>query len=197
MSSRADIAVVTLFRVTSEGALHCRLEHRQQRWPAQRSKGRNTDCVVQTATAQGMGVSRMRRIVLGMTGATGAVLGIQLLRRLQQCPDVETHLVLSRWARATIHLETELSARDVEGLADIVYSWDDQVAAISLCRWVDCPGSRRHVERASTNMPMSHLIGNGWSGSPRGYRSAAKRPAGWPPDDGMACQARTPRAFRW
>jgi 4-hydroxy-3-polyprenylbenzoate decarboxylase len=73
----------------------------------------------------------MRRIVLGMTGATGAVLGIQLLRRLQQCPGVETHLVLSRWARATIHLETELSARDVEGLADIVYSWDDQVAAIS------------------------------------------------------------------
>ena len=73
----------------------------------------------------------MRRIVLGMTGATGAVLGIQLLRRLQQCPDVETHLVLSRWARATIHLETELSARDVEGLADIVYSWDDQAAAIS------------------------------------------------------------------
>jgi len=73
----------------------------------------------------------MRRIVLGMTGATGAVLGIQLLRRLQQCPNVETHLVLSRWARATIHLETELSARDVEGLADIVYSWDDQAAAIS------------------------------------------------------------------
>jgi flavin prenyltransferase len=73
----------------------------------------------------------MRRIVLGMTGATGAVLGIELLRRLQQCPDVETHLVLSRWARATIHLETELSARDVEELADAVYSWDEQAAAIS------------------------------------------------------------------
>jgi flavin prenyltransferase len=73
----------------------------------------------------------MRRIVVGMTGATGAVLGIELLRRLQQCPDVESHLVLSRWARATIHLETELSARDVEGLADVLYSWDDQAAAIS------------------------------------------------------------------
>jgi 4-hydroxy-3-polyprenylbenzoate decarboxylase len=73
----------------------------------------------------------MRRIVVGMTGATGAVLGIELLRRLRQCLDVETHLVLSRWARATIHLETELSARDVEGLADVVYSWDDQAAAIS------------------------------------------------------------------
>jgi flavin prenyltransferase len=81
--------------------------------------------------ARGLRVSRMRRIVVGMTGATGAALGIELLRRLQQCPDVETHLVLSRWARATIHLETELSARDVEGLADVLYSWDDQAAAIS------------------------------------------------------------------
>jgi flavin prenyltransferase len=73
----------------------------------------------------------MRRIIVGMTGATGAVLGIELLRRLQQCSDVQTHVVLSRWARATIHLETGLSAGDVEGLADVVYSWDDQAAAIS------------------------------------------------------------------
>jgi flavin prenyltransferase len=73
----------------------------------------------------------MRRIVVGMTGATGAVLGVEVLRRLQQCSDVETHLVLSRWARATIHLETGLSAGDVAGLADVIYSWDDQAAAIS------------------------------------------------------------------
>ncbi len=73
----------------------------------------------------------MRRIAVGMTGATGAVLGVELLRQLQQCADVETHLVVSRWARATIHLETELSAGDVESLADVVYSWDEQTAAIS------------------------------------------------------------------
>jgi 4-hydroxy-3-polyprenylbenzoate decarboxylase len=73
----------------------------------------------------------MRRFVVGMTGATGAVLGIELLRQLQRCPGVETHLVLSRWARATIHLETELSASDVESLADVVYSSDEQTAAIS------------------------------------------------------------------
>jgi flavin prenyltransferase len=73
----------------------------------------------------------MRRIVVGMSGATGAVLGVELLRRLEQCPDVQTHLVVSRWARATIHLETQLSVRDVEGLADVAYSWDDQSAAIS------------------------------------------------------------------
>jgi len=73
----------------------------------------------------------MRRIIVGMTGATGAVFGIELLRQLQQCPDLQTHLVLSRWARATIHLETGLSAADVAGLADAVYPWDDQAAAIS------------------------------------------------------------------
>lgn len=73
----------------------------------------------------------MKRIIVGMTGATGAVIGVELLRQLQQSSDVQTHLVLSRWARATIHLETGLSAREVAGLADVVYSSDDQAAAIS------------------------------------------------------------------
>jgi flavin prenyltransferase len=73
----------------------------------------------------------VRRIIVGVTGATGAILGVEILRHLQQCTDVETHLILSRWARATIHLETGLSASDVTALADVVYSWDDQMAAIS------------------------------------------------------------------
>jgi 4-hydroxy-3-polyprenylbenzoate decarboxylase len=66
-----------------------------------------------------------------MTGATGAVLGVELLRALRERSDVETHLVLSRWARATIHLETDWSTREVADLADVVYAWDDQGAAIS------------------------------------------------------------------
>jgi flavin prenyltransferase len=73
----------------------------------------------------------MRRIVLGITGATGAIFGVELLRRLNQCADVETHLVLSRWARTTIHLETGLSVDEVVALADAVYSWNDQAAPIS------------------------------------------------------------------
>jgi flavin prenyltransferase len=73
----------------------------------------------------------MRRIIVGMTGASGSVFGVELLRQLRQFPDVQTHLVLSRWARATIRLEAGLSARDVAGIADVVYSWDDQAAAIS------------------------------------------------------------------
>ncbi|MEU8909323.1 non-oxidative hydroxyarylic acid decarboxylases subunit B [Streptomyces mirabilis] len=72
-----------------------------------------------------------RRVVLGMTGATGAVFGVELLRRLRNQPDVETHLVLSQWAKVTIHLETSLSVREVTDLADVTYSWNDQGAAIS------------------------------------------------------------------
>jgi 4-hydroxy-3-polyprenylbenzoate decarboxylase len=73
----------------------------------------------------------MRQIIVGMTGATGAMLGVESLRRLKGHPNVQTHLVLSRWARATIRLETGLSVGDVARLADFVYSSDDQAAAIS------------------------------------------------------------------
>jgi 4-hydroxy-3-polyprenylbenzoate decarboxylase len=73
----------------------------------------------------------MKRIVVGITGATGAIFGVELLRTLRQCAGVETHLVLSRWARTTVHLEMGLSAADVVCLADVLYSWDDQTAAIS------------------------------------------------------------------
>jgi flavin prenyltransferase len=73
----------------------------------------------------------MKRIVVGVTGATGAVLAVELLRQLQQSGEVETHLVLSRWARTTLHLETGLSSPDIVGLADVMYAFDDQAAAIS------------------------------------------------------------------
>ncbi|GAA1962372.1 non-oxidative hydroxyarylic acid decarboxylases subunit B [Kitasatospora viridis] len=71
------------------------------------------------------------RLIVGMTGATGAVLGVRLLEELRHQEQVETHLVLSRWARATIELETGLSTRDVAGLADVVHTPDDQGASIS------------------------------------------------------------------
>ncbi|QRP43519.1 non-oxidative hydroxyarylic acid decarboxylases subunit B [Amycolatopsis sp. FDAARGOS 1241] len=71
------------------------------------------------------------RLIVGMTGATGAPFGVRLLEVLRAMPDVETHLVLSRWARTTIRLETSLSAHEVGKLADVVYSPDDQAAAIS------------------------------------------------------------------
>ncbi|GAA2232637.1 non-oxidative hydroxyarylic acid decarboxylases subunit B [Streptomyces nogalater] len=71
------------------------------------------------------------RLVVGMTGATGAVFGVRFLQVLARLPDVETHLVLSRWARTTIELETGLSVSEVGDLADVVHRPEDQGAAIS------------------------------------------------------------------
>jgi 4-hydroxy-3-polyprenylbenzoate decarboxylase len=66
-----------------------------------------------------------------MTGATGAPFGVRLLENLRELPDVETHLVLSRWARTTIELETGLSVAEVSALADVTHHPDDQGATIS------------------------------------------------------------------
>ncbi|MEV7128079.1 non-oxidative hydroxyarylic acid decarboxylases subunit B [Streptomyces sp. NPDC093260] len=71
------------------------------------------------------------RLVVGMTGATGAVLGVRFLQTLAQLPDVETHLVLSRWARTTIELETGLSGDEVAALAHTVHRPEDQGATIA------------------------------------------------------------------
>ncbi len=71
------------------------------------------------------------RLIVAMTGATGAPLGVRLLEALREMPDVETHLILSRWARATIELETTRSADEVAALADVVYAPADQAAPVS------------------------------------------------------------------
>src|ERR1700738_4262681 len=73
----------------------------------------------------------MPRLIVGMTGASGALLGVRLLEALRELPDVETHLVMSRWARTTIELETPYTAAEVGKLADVVYRPGDQAAAIS------------------------------------------------------------------
>lgn len=64
-------------------------------------------------------------------GATGAPLGVSLLQALREMPGVETHLVLSKWAKTTIELETPYSVRDVSTLADYCHNPADQAATIS------------------------------------------------------------------
>lgn len=71
------------------------------------------------------------RLIVAMTGASGAVLGIRLLERLRDVSSVETHLVMSRWARQTIRLEGTRTASEVASLADYVYHPDDQAAPIA------------------------------------------------------------------
>jgi 4-hydroxy-3-polyprenylbenzoate decarboxylase len=72
----------------------------------------------------------MRRIVIGISGASGSIYGYRALEALKAA-GVETHLVLSRQARRTIELETDKSVRDFEALAAAVHEDGDLAAAIS------------------------------------------------------------------
>ena len=62
-----------------------------------------------------------RRIIVAITGATGAVYGVRLLQQLSATPGIETHLVVSDAAVLTLHQETGLQRRDVEALAHVVH----------------------------------------------------------------------------
>jgi 4-hydroxy-3-polyprenylbenzoate decarboxylase len=71
-----------------------------------------------------------RRVIVGITGATGIIFGVRLLEMLQDT-GVETHLVMSRWAVRTLVHETPHTVEQVEALATRVYPVGDQGAAIS------------------------------------------------------------------
>jgi flavin prenyltransferase len=70
-----------------------------------------------------------RPVVVGITGASGAIYGIHLLQRLATL-DVETHLAISPWGRRTLEHETGWRARDVAALASAHYSIGDQSAPV-------------------------------------------------------------------
>ena len=71
-----------------------------------------------------------KRIVVAVTGASGAILGIRLLEILREL-GVERHLILSSWACRTIELETDYTPDQVRALADVAYPEDDMAAAVS------------------------------------------------------------------
>ena len=73
----------------------------------------------------------MKRLIVGITGASGVIYGIRLLEVLSGVPDVETHLVISMAGAQTVGLETKYSAADVMALADVTHRFNDIAAAIS------------------------------------------------------------------
>ncbi|OAT45757.1 3-polyprenyl-4-hydroxybenzoate carboxy-lyase [Proteus hauseri ATCC 700826] len=73
----------------------------------------------------------MKKLIVGLTGASGAIYGIRLLEILKCVPSVETHLVISQAARRTISLETTYSLKDIYELADVIYDDRDIGATIS------------------------------------------------------------------
>lgn len=73
----------------------------------------------------------MKRLVIGISGATGSIYGIRLLEVLKAVPEVETHLVVSAPGKRTLVEETDYSVADVEALADHRYDHRDIGAAIA------------------------------------------------------------------
>ena len=71
-----------------------------------------------------------RRLIVALTGASGTILGVRLLEMLQGT-DVETHLVMSRWATRTLIHETTYTPDRVQALASVVHPVTDQGASIS------------------------------------------------------------------
>lgn len=71
------------------------------------------------------------RLVIGISGSSGVIYGIRMLEMLRTFDEVETHLVMSRYGRLNIELETDYLPKDVEALADVVHSERNQAASIA------------------------------------------------------------------
>jgi 4-hydroxy-3-polyprenylbenzoate decarboxylase len=72
----------------------------------------------------------MRRLIVGLTGATGAILGIRLLEALKGCK-VESHLIISAWGHRTIEHETSYTVKQVIALASVYHNTANMAAEIS------------------------------------------------------------------
>jgi 4-hydroxy-3-polyprenylbenzoate decarboxylase len=73
----------------------------------------------------------MKRIVVGISGASGVVHGFRLLEVLEKVDGVEVHLIVSNAGKRTISLETDRTVEEVEGLADRCYRVGDIAAAVA------------------------------------------------------------------
>jgi len=73
----------------------------------------------------------MKRMIIGITGASGVIYGIRALELLRAAGDIETHLVMSPSAARTINEETDTTIEHVRSLADVLHNHKDIGAAIS------------------------------------------------------------------
>ena len=72
-----------------------------------------------------------RRLIVAITGASGAVYGVRLLQRLRETGGIETHLVLSAAGVLNAHQELGLKRGDVEALADVAHNVNDIAAPLA------------------------------------------------------------------
>jgi 4-hydroxy-3-polyprenylbenzoate decarboxylase len=73
----------------------------------------------------------VKRFIVAITGASGAIYGVRALEALRAIPEVQSHLVLSPSAARTLREETSFSLDDVRGLADVVHQPKDIGASIA------------------------------------------------------------------
>lgn len=71
-----------------------------------------------------------RRLIVALTGATGAIYGVRALQALRQ-RGLETHLVISKWAARTLAHETDYTVEQVSALATVVHRLHDMGASIA------------------------------------------------------------------
>jgi 4-hydroxy-3-polyprenylbenzoate decarboxylase len=73
----------------------------------------------------------MKRLIIGITGASGVIYGIRMLEQLKAVDDVETHLIMSEYGQLNVEIETTHTPEYVESLADVVHKVKNQAASIS------------------------------------------------------------------
>lgn len=100
------------------------------------------------------------KLVVAMTGASGVIYGTRLLEILRSTEKVEIHLIMSKWARQNIKIETDYLVRNVELLAHYQYDVNDLAAPVA-------SGSFRHDGMVVVPCSMKTLssIANGYSGN--------------------------------
>ena len=76
-------------------------------------------------------MSSPKRLIVAITGATGAVYGVRLLQVLREAPGVETHLMVSDAGVLNLHQELDMNRKDVEALAHVVHNVRDIGASIA------------------------------------------------------------------
>jgi 4-hydroxy-3-polyprenylbenzoate decarboxylase len=76
-------------------------------------------------------MSLPKRLVVGLSGASGMPYALDLLRTLRRIPGLETHLVLTQGARRVLVEEAEMSLEEVEALAQVVHKSSDLGAAVA------------------------------------------------------------------
>ena len=91
-----------------------------------------------------------KRLVVGVSGASGAPLAIELLRQLQRHPEVEKHLVLTKGGAMTLRQETGMTVEEFSALADVVHDNANIGAAPASGSWksmgmIVCPCSMKTV----------------------------------------------------